>query len=221
MPYIRTYEIKDLSELNSILDEEPGLEGLNVTLPYKKDVIQLLDHTGDLAAAIGAVNVIKISESEGSRLLSGYNTDILGFKSSVRPKLKGGDRGAIVLGTGGAALAVAAALRELDITVSFVSRTGKGDALKYEDLDKKLIHANSIIVNATPLGMHPEPDYCPDIPYDYITADHLLYDLVYNPAETLFLTKGAEKGARISGGMEMLLAQAEEAWKIWNSDNFK
>ncbi|MEE4116610.1 MAG: shikimate dehydrogenase [Marinilabiliaceae bacterium] len=216
----QNYEISRLSDLQGILDDEPGLEGLNVTLPYKKEVIALLDNIDSLAAETGAVNVIKISVREGSRFLSGYNTDITGFRSSLRPLLKKGDKKALVLGTGGAALAAARALRDLDIKVTFVSRTGKFNSLEYGELDRRLILENKIIVNASPLGMYPETDHCPDIPYEYIGEDHLLYDLVYNPAETLFLKKGKEKGARVSGGMEMLLAQADEAWTIWNSGIF-
>ena len=185
-----------------------SLDGFNVTLPYKQSIIPFLDRLDETAEAIGAVNVVY------QRV--GYNTDCLGFMASIQPLLREYDRQALVLGTGGASKAVCFGLRKLGITPTLVSRTPKEGMLGYNELTDEVMARHTIIVNCTPLGMLPEVDTCPPIPYEAISAQHLLFDCVYNPEETLFLKKGKAQGATIRNGMEMLFGQAKAAWKIWN-----
>ena len=184
------------------------LDGMNVTIPYKQAIIPYLDRLDETAEAIGAVNVVHKHV--------GYNTDCLGFIDSIRPLLRADDRKALVLGTGGASKAVCYGLRKLGVIPTLVSRTPKAGMLGYKDLTEDIMKEHSLIVNCTPLGMFPEVDACPDIPYAFITAQHLLFDCIYNPAETLFLQKGKAQGATTQNGMEMLYGQAKAAWKIWN-----
>jgi shikimate dehydrogenase len=184
------------------------LDGFNVTLPYKQAVIPYLDRLDETAQAIGAVNVVYRHV--------GYNTDCLGFMESIRPLLREYDRQALVLGTGGASKAACYGLRQLGITPTLVSRTPKEGMLGYKDLSEEVMNAHTIIVNCTPLGMLPDVDSCPDIPYERISARHLLFDCIYNPEETLFLRKGAAQGATIQNGIDMLYGQAKAAWEIWN-----
>ena len=193
-------------EIGNLLD---SLDGMNVTLPYKQAVIPFLERLDETAQAIGAVNVVY------KRV--GYNTDCMGFMDSIRPLLREGDKQALVLGTGGASKAVCYGLKKLGVTPTLVSRTPKAGMLGYEDLSKELIERHTVIVNCTPLGMYPDVDTCPDIPYEHVTARHLLFDCVYNPEETLFLSKGKAQGATIRNGMEMLTGQAKAAWRIWNN----
>ena len=187
-----------------------SLDGMNVTIPYKQAVIPYLERLDETAAVIGAVNVI-------CRHV-GYNTDCLGFMDSIRPLLHAEDKKALVFGTGGASKAVCYGLRKLGITPTLVSRTPKEGMLGYEDLNKEIMDANTVIVNCTPLGMLPDVNSCPAIPYELITPRHLLFDCVYNPEETLFLQKGKAQGATIQNGIGMLLGQARAAWEIWNSE---
>ena len=196
------------SKAESLLD---SLDGMNVTLPYKQAIIPYLDRLDETAEAIGAVNVVY------RRV--GYNTDCMGFMASIRHLLRADDRKALVLGTGGASKAVCYGLRKLGLTPTLVSRTPNGEMLGYKDLKDEVMKAHTVIVNCTPLGMYPDVDSCPDIPYDKITARHLLFDCVYNPEETLFLRKGKAQGATIKNGMDMLTGQAQAAWKIWEGDN--
>jgi shikimate dehydrogenase len=184
------------------------LDGMNVTMPYKQTIIPYLDSLDDTAQAVGAVNVVHQH--------IGYNTDCLGFMESIKPLLRPYDRKALVLGTGGASKAVCYGLRQSDIEPTLVSRTPHSGMLGYEDLTKDIMETHTIIVNCTPLGMLPKIDTCPPIPYEAITARHLLFDCVYNPEETLFLRKGKEQGAMTQNGMGMLIGQAKAAWKIWN-----
>ena len=193
------------SKVESLLET---LDGFNVTLPYKQAIIPFLDRLDETAETIGAVNVVY------RRV--GYNTDCLGFMDAIRPLIRDYDRKAIVLGTGGASKAVCYGLRKLGISPTLVSRTPRKGMLGYSDLTPAEMEANTIIVNCTPLGMLPDVDSCPDIPYALITARHLLFDCVYNPEETLFLHKGKAQGATIRNGMEMLYGQAKAAWRIWN-----
>ena len=186
------------------------LDGFNVTLPYKQAIIPYLDRLDQTAEQIGAVNVVY------QRV--GYNTDCLGFMASIRPLLRANDQRALVLGTGGASKAVVYGLRQLGITPTLVSRTPRDGIIGYKDLTEEIMAQHTIIVNCTPLGMLPDVDTCPDIPYHLITAKHLLYDCVYNPEQTLFLQKGKTQGATIRNGMEMLTGQAQAAWKIWNNE---
>ena len=195
------------SEIDGLLDR---LDGCNVTLPYKQTVIPYLKRLDETAQAIGAVNVVH------QRV--GYNTDCIGFMESIKPLLREFDRKALVLGTGGASKAVCYGLKKLGLTPTLVSRTPKEGMLGYEDLNKEIMDANTVIVNCTPLGMLPDVNSCPAIPYELITARHLLFDCVYNPEETLFLQKGKAQGATIQNGIGMLLGQARAAWEIWNSE---
>ena len=187
-----------------------SLDGMNVTMPYKKDVIAYLDRLDETAEAIGAVNVIH------DRV--GYNTDCLGFIDSIRPLLREYDKKALVLGTGGASKAVCFGLKKLGISPTLVSRTPQESMLGYDDLTEAVMSDYTVIVNCTPLGMAPEEETFPPIPYEYISARHLLFDCVYNPEETLFLQKGKVQGATTRNGMEMLYGQAKAAWKIWNNN---
>ena len=190
-----------------------SLDGFNVTLPYKQAIIPYLEHLDETAEAIGAVNVVYKHV--------GYNTDCLGFMGSMQPLLREDDRKALVLGTGGASKAVCYGLRKLGITPTLVSRTPKEGMLGYDELTQEVMEAHTIIINCTPLGMAPDVNSFPPIPYEQITARHLLFDCIYNPEETLFLQKGKTQGAMIKNGMEMLVGQAKAAWKIWNSDKDK
>lgn len=192
------------------------LKGLNVTIPYKQDVFLYLDKVHKVARKIGAVNTVKVTK-KGK--LKGYNTDVIGFRDSIAPLLKEFHTKALILGTGGASKAVAYALKKMNIEVAFVSRKPKKKKkhFSYADLDEKILCEYKIIVNCTPLGTFPKTDKSPDIPYLYITEEHLLYDLIYNPEETLFLARGKTKGATTKNGYEMLERQAEASWEIWNS----
>ena len=194
------------SKVESLLN---SLDGFNVTLPYKQAIILYLDRLDETAEAIGAVNVV--------HRRVGYNTDCLGFMDSIRPLLRGYDKQALVLGTGGASKAVCYGLRKLGITTTLVSRTPREGILGYDELTDEVMAAHTIIVNCTPLGMFPDVDSCAPIPYEHITARHLLFDCVYNPEETLFLRKGKAQGATIRNGIEMLIGQAKAAWKIWSN----
>lgn len=211
-----TYEkfpLAGIADLPELLASRPGLKGLNVTIPYKQSVIPYLDELDDTAGAVGAVNTILIREGR----LKGFNTDITGFSQSLKPLLPDGPLQALVLGTGGASRAVAYSLRQMHIPFTLVSRQPGAGQLAYADLSEDIVAAHRLIINTTPLGMAPHIDSCPDIPYRYLGPDHLLYDLVYYPEETLFLQKGKAQQARIKNGYDMLTGQAEAAWAIWNS----
>lgn len=208
------FDLDAISKFPEIVQNNTNLKGLNVTIPYKEAVIPYLDKLSKKAKTIGAVNTIKISK-RGK--LIGYNTDYYGFKKSIEPLLKSHHKNALILGTGGASKAIIYALKKLDIAYSFVSRTdAKENKFTYASLSESDIAAHTIIINCTPLGTYPKVDLCPDIPYQALTEKHLLYDLVYNPAETTFLKRGKAQGATICNGELMLKLQAEKAWKIWN-----
>jgi len=209
------YELANLLEFENLLTETE-LYGLNVTIPYKEQVIQYLDELDDTAAEIGAVNVIKFIRKEGSLRLKGYNSDAIGFENSLAPLLKPYHQKALILGTGGASKAIDYTLRKLGITTTFVSRTAKPNSLTYDQLNEDILNENLVIINASPVGTFPHADECPNIPYQFLTDKHLLFDAVYNPAETLFLKKGKEQKAQVLNGEGMLTGQAIAAWKIWN-----
>ena len=210
------FEIPEIKEIKNVIKENPELNGLNVTIPYKEQVIPYLDDLDEDARLIGAVNVIKFSKGLfGKVTLKGYNSDIIGFKQSIDPLLKEHHRKALILGTGGASKAVFQGLKQLGVASTFVSRKAKEYCITYEEITPKVMEQYTVIVNTTPLGMYPNVNACPDIPYDLLTSDHLLYDLLYNPDETLFMRKGKEKGAVVKNGLEMLLLQAFAAWEIW------
>ncbi|MDR1114968.1 MAG: shikimate dehydrogenase [Tannerella sp.] len=212
------FEIENINDLKDILRENPSLCGLNVTLPYKMKVIPLLDGITDNARNIGAVNVIKFKRGLFGKLhLEGHNSDITGFKKSIEPLLNETHRRALILGTGGASKAIYHGLKQLGITSVFVSRKPKEFCIAYDEITQNTMENYTVIVNTTPLGMYPKTDACPDIPYEHLTPGHILYDLLYNPDETLFMKKGKEKGAVVKNGLEMLLLQAYVSWEIWNS----
>lgn len=214
------FEYDSIDEALDYLQNQPDLKGFNVTIPYKEKIIPFLSDLSPDASAIGAVNVVKVMRDvHGKTLLKGYNSDFIGFVDSIRPLLfEGIRRKALVLGTGGASHAVVYGLRTLGFEVQPVSRrTGPG-LLAYSDLDEALVSEYGVIVNCTPLGMYPHCDEVPDIPYKGLTPQHLLYDLVYNPSVTQFMSKGMEQGAVVKNGLEMLHLQAEAAWEIWNAE---
>lgn len=202
----RLYEIDDLSGIATLMSV---LDGFNVTYPYKQAIIPHLQSIDTVAAEIGAVNVV----SHGC----GYNTDWIGFKQSVMPHLRDTDQRALVLGTGGVSKAVQYALRDMGIDYMLVSRHAQGDVLGYDMLSAEVMAAHTLIINCTPLGMLPDVDTLPDIPYTVLTDRHMLYDCVYNPTTTAFLRVGQQQGARTINGLDMLYAQADIAWEIWNN----
>lgn len=206
------FPITEISTFTSLLSEHKDLKGVSVTIPYKQSVIDLLTHVDDAASEIGAVNCIKISEG----VTTGYNTDAIGFENSIKPFLKPHHQKALILGTGGGSKAVQYVFKKLGINFLVVSRTAKFPFINYQQMDELINADYNIIVNATPVGMSPNIDAFPEIPYLLLNEKHLLFDLIYNPAETLFLQKGREAGAQTKNGHEMLITQAEANWKIWN-----
>ncbi len=207
------FELKSISELQSILFNHPNLKGLNVTVPYKEEIIPFLDSSNELVQQTGACNCIKIEKGK----LTGFNTDIIGFSNSLQKHLKPHHQKSIVLGTGGASKAVQYCLKQLQIPYIVISRHKQENHLTYEDLSQEILNEYKIIINTTPLGMYPDITSYPFIPYHDVTPEHLFFDLIYNPAKTIFLEKGEEKGATIINGFEMLIIQAEESWRIWKS----
>ncbi|MEG1586182.1 MAG: shikimate dehydrogenase [Bacteroidales bacterium] len=212
------FDLPDLNSFPELFDSYPELIGMNVTIPYKEKVIRFLDHLDPGAREIGAVNVIKVENRDGMRCLVGYNSDVVGFENSIKPLLNSSHQHALVLGTGGASKAVVYALHKLGITTQYVSRYPAEGVLSYEMLTPEIIRRHSVIVNTTPLGMFPHVNEKPSFPYEGITALHICFDLIYNPAETAFLRTAKEYGACIKNGAEMLEGQAVEAWRIWNQD---
>jgi shikimate dehydrogenase len=206
------FDIDSISQLPEIIENTKRLKGLNVTIPYKEEVITLLDKVSKTAQIIGAVNTIVISK-KGTK---GYNTDHYGFRKALEPLLLPHHTKALILGTGGASKAVAYALRKMKMEYDFVSRTSTDVIYAYEDLNKEVFEEYQIIINTTPLGTHPDVNDCPPIHYSHFTDKHIAFDLVYNPAETEFMKRAAQHGAATSNGYEMLVHQAEKAWKIWN-----
>lgn len=206
------YEMETVEGLRAFVKSEPNLCGLNVTIPHKQAVIPLLDEISEEAAAIGAVNVIRVRDGK----LKGFNSDIIGFMESIRPLLKPHHTSALVLGTGGASKAIVVGLRKLGIEPTYVSRSKKPGQLTYEELTPEIMAAHTVIVNCSPVGMFPKVENAPAIPYDLVTPQHLLYDLVYNPLEPRFLTLGKERGATVKNGLEMLHLQAIASWQFWN-----
>ena len=210
------FPIEKIELLPQLIKDNPALKGLSVTIPFKESVIPFLDELDVTAKKIGAVNCIKISNGK----LIGYNTDAFGFRQSIKPFLESHHERALILGTGGASKAVYHVLKEIGIDCYFVARNKTAEnQFTYEEVNENMLNAFKLIVNATPLGMFPNIDACPAIPYQFISSSHLLYDLVYNPAETEFLKKGKSKEAAIVNGFSMLQHQAEEAWRIWNTNS--
>lgn len=210
------FEIPTIKDLTGILASNPDLAGLNVTIPYKEQVIPFLDELDADASAIGAVNVIKISKRKGKIRLTGHNSDIIGFMQSIEPLLEPQHQKALILGTGGASKAVFHGLKKLGVEAKFVTRNAREGMFTYEDLTPEVMNEYKVIVNCTPVGMYPRANEYPNIPYECLTPQHLLYDLLYNPDTTLFMKKGSDQGAVVKNGLEMLLLQAFAAWDIWN-----
>ena len=212
------FEIPSIENLTEILDSNPELKGLNVTIPYKEKVISYLDSISPEARAIGAVNVIKVNHKGNKTELKGYNSDVIGFTQSIEPLLERYHKKALVLGTGGASKAIIFSLKSLGIETLTVSRYERHGCVRYEDITPEMIKEYNVIVNCTPCGMYPQTDDCPNLPYEAMDSHTLLYDLIYNPDETLFLKKGKAQGATVKNGLEMLLLQAFASWNFWNSD---
>ena len=212
------FEIEDVGMLMEIVSEFPNLRGLNVTTPYKEQVIPFLTSLDPDAEAIGAVNVIRLERDEKSGEvvgLRGYNSDVVGFGKSIEPLLNEHHKRAMILGTDGAAKAVSHALRKLGVEVELVSRRKSASTIAYEEITRAMVQSHKIIVNATPVGMYPHVDDCPDFPYRFLSKEHLCYDLIYNPDETMFMKRSREAGAETKNGLEMLLLQAFVSYEIW------
>ena len=218
LPFIyENFDIENISQFPKLLENNTDIIGFNVTIPYKESIIPYLDVLDKKAKKIGAVNTITIAENGK---IKGYNTDCYGFKKSIEPLLKKHHKKALILGTGGASKAIVYALKKLKIKFEFVSRTTKkGVKFTYDSLTVDDIKSYNIIINCTPIGTFPNVNACPNIPYDGITEAHLLYDLIYNPEETKFMRLGKDQKAQTTNGYEMLVLQAEKAWRIWNASN--
>ena len=210
------FEIPSIEEFPRVIADNPELRGLNVTIPYKQQVMQYLDDISPEAKAIGAINVIKVEHIGDQTKLTGYNSDVIGFVNSLRPLLQPHHKKALILGTGGASKAIYYGLTEkLGLETLFVSRTPREGAITYSDITADTLREYEVVVNCTPTGMFPHTDECPQLPYETLTSNNLLYDLVYNPEETLFMKKGMSQGATVKSGLEMLLLQALAAWEFW------
>jgi len=205
------FPLESIEEFPDLLKKNPDIVGLNVTIPYKEAVIPYLDEI-DESAAFGAVNTIKFENGK----LRGFNTDVYGFEHSIKPLLQAHHTAALILGTGGAAKAVASVFGRLRIAYKYVSRTPSEGQFSYKNIDENTIKNHTVIVNTTPLGMYPNAEYCPRLPYEKLSDKHLFYDLVYNPNVTTFLKNGKKQGTSIKNGLDMLYLQAERAWEIWN-----
>lgn len=210
------FEIPSIEMFLEVLEATATLRGLNVTIPYKEKVISYLDVLSPEARTIGAVNVIKVEHKDKQRVLKGYNTDVIGFIRSIEPMIEPHHKKALVLGTGGASKAVCYGLRQLNIEPVLVSRYQRPGTIQYKDITQEVVKEYNVIVNSTPCGMYPKVDDCPDLPYEALTPENLLYDLVYNPDQTTFMKRGAAQGAAVKNGLEMLLIQAQTGWDIWN-----
>ncbi len=211
------FELKSIDEFPILLEANPNLAGLNVTLPYKQSIIKFLDALDDEARDIGAVNVIKSEKTvDGKNKLTGYNSDHYGFAKSLKEILPKGNISALILGVGGGSKAVAYALKKMNINFKIVSRRPNEGQLSFDKISDEIINTHHLIINTTPLGMFPNVQTYPPLPYQQLTAKHILFDLAYNPDETVFLKKGKEKGAITLNGLKMLHYQAEKSWEIWN-----
>ena len=209
------FEIENINDLRSIVQNQ-SICGLNVTIPHKRAVIDMLDILDDVAKEVGAVNVIKFIREGNKTILKGYNTDVVGFTNSISKMIKSNHKKALILGTGGVSKAIDYSLKKLGIDTLFVSRTHKDGIITYDMLNKEIMSEYTIIVNASPVGMHPNIDNAPLIPYEFITDKHVIFDTIYNPAETKLMKLAANKGAAVKNGLEMLEGQAIAAWNIWN-----
>ena len=211
------FEIPTIDALPEVLSQNPELKGLNVTIPYKEKVLPFLDSISPEARSIGAVNVIRITHQGKDTILKGYNSDVIGFTKSIEPMIdKKWHNKALILGTGGASKAIDYGLRNLGLETVFVSRYEKTGTIQYKDITPEVIREYNVIVNCTPLGMYPHTEECPQLPYEAMDSHTILYDLIYNPDETLFMQQGEKYGAQTKNGLEMLLLQAFASWEFWH-----
>ena len=213
------YEMFDLPQIEAVIEvlaSNPELRGLNVTIPYKQKIMHYLDELSDEARAIGAVNVVRISHDNGKVHMKGYNSDVIGFTRSIEPLLEKYHKKALILGTGGASKAVEYGLGKLGLETVKVSRYERPDTIQYEKVTADIVREYNVFVNCTPVGMYPDTEECPQLPYEAMDSHTLLYDLIYNPDETLFMKKGSQNGAVTKNGLEMLLLQAYASWEFWN-----
>ena len=210
------FEIPSIDDLPEVLASNPQLKGLNVTIPYKEKVIPFLDSVSPEARAIGAVNVIRVTHKGNKVILRGFNSDVIGFTKSIEPMLEKCHKKALILGTGGASKAVNYGLKSLGLETVFVSRYERPDTIQYESITPDVVKEYNVIVNCTPLGLYPHSDECPKLPYEALDSHNILYDLIYNPDQTLFMKKGLAHGAQVKNGLEMLLLQAFASWEFWN-----
>ena len=221
------FPIENINSFPQLLIDNPTMKGLNITIPYKESIVPFLDALDETANNVGAVNCIKVQQvSTNKRQLIGFNTDVYGFRQSIKPFLESQHNRALILGTGGASKAVAYVLKEIGIDCFFVTRQKTinhqpstiNNTFQYDELNENIISAFKLIINTTPVGMYPNINNAPALPYQYVTSSHLLYDLVYNPAETEFIKQGKFYNASTVNGLSMLHLQAEEAWRIWNKN---
>lgn len=212
------FEIPTIDALPEVLASNPELKGLNVTIPYKQKVMSFLDSISPEARAIGSVNVIKVTNKGDNVYLKGFNSDVIGFTKSIEPMLERFHKKALILGTGGAAKAINYGLKSLGLETLFVSRYERPGTIQYKRITPEVVKEYNVIVNCTPCGMYPHTDTCPELPYEALDDHNLLYDLIYNPDETLFLYQGRKQGASVKNGLEMLLLQAFASWNFWHED---
>lgn len=212
------FEIPSIKELTEVIAQNPELKGFNVTIPYKQQIMDYLDKITPEAKAIGAVNVVKVSHKGKKTILKGYNSDVVGFTRSIEPLLEPCHKKALILGTGGAAKAIDYGLKSLGLETVFVSRHKGQGVITYDDIIESMMKEYRVIVNCTPCGMYPHAEECPQLPYEAMDSHTLLYDLLYNPDETLFMKQGAKYGATVKNGLEMLLLQAFVSWDFWHED---
>lgn len=211
------FEIPSIDELPEVIAKHPELRGLNVTIPYKEKVMDFLDTISPEARAIGAVNVIRVTHEGNKTILKGFNSDVIGFTQSIEPMLdKKWHKKALILGTGGASKAINYGLKALGLESVFVSRYERPGTIQYDKITPEVVKEYNVIINCTPLGMYPHSDECPNLPYEAMDNHTILYDLIYNPDQTLFMRRGAEFGADVKNGLEMLLLQAFASWEFWN-----
>ncbi len=210
------FEIPSIDALPEVIASNPELKGLNVTIPYKEKVMNFLDSVSPEARAIGAVNVIRVEHKGDKVVLKGYNSDVIGFTQSIEPRLERIHKKALILGTGGASKAIDFGLRSMGLETVFVSRYERPGTIQYDKITPDVVQEYNVIVNCTPVGMYPKFDECPPLPYEAMDSHTILYDLIYNPDQTLFMKKGAAQGATVVNGLEMLLLQAFASWEFWH-----
>ena len=211
------FEIASIDQLEEVLATNPNLKGLNVTIPYKEKVMNFLDSISPEAQAIGAVNVIRVTHEGNDVKLKGFNSDVIGFTKSIEPMIDPKwNKKALILGTGGASKAINFGLKSLGLETVFVSRYERPGTIQYKNITPDVVKEYNVIVNCTPLGMYPKTEECPLLPYEAMDNHTILYDLIYNPDETLFMNQGLKYGAQVKNGLEMLLLQAFASWEFWN-----